>query len=170
MTISMLVLIVPIALIAWFFTMDAEPELEAVDVAPMLAQAREESPYPVLAVDLPEDWVPVRVAWAADGQRWITNEPAIGNSWQLGYMAPNDVYVGLQQRDRGVGSFLTDITRDGHTEGGEFELAGRTWEQWTSEDERTRSLVWRDGDMVAVVTGDTGFEQLEAFVGALATD
>lgn len=170
MTISMLVLLVPIALIAWFFTMDAEPEVEAVQVAPVLDRAREESPYPVLAADLPEDWVPVRVAWAPDGGRWITNDPAVGNSWQLGYMAPNDVYVAVQQRDRGVESFLADVTRDGYTDGAERELVGRTWELWTSDDDRTRSLVWRDGDMVAVITGDTGFELLEAFAGALATD
>lgn len=168
MTISMLVLLVPIVLIAWFFTNNVEPEVEAVAVEPHLERALEESPYPVLhAVNLPEDWVPARVAWAADGDRWITDEPAVGNSWQLGYMAPNGIYIALQQRDRSVESFLKEVTRGGYTDGVEQEISGRTWEEWTSSDDRTRSLVWRADDMVAVVTGDTDFEQLIAFTGTL---
>ncbi|MCC2593557.1 DUF4245 domain-containing protein [Tessaracoccus sp. OS52] len=169
MAISMLVLLVPIALIAWFFTMDPEPEVEAVDVAAVLATAEEESPYPVLrAVNLPEDWIPTRVAWAADGERWINGEPAVGNSWQLGYLAPNEIYVGLQQRDRSPLQFLEQVTREGRPEEGEVELAGREWERWVSLDGRTRSLVWRDGDLAAAVTGDTDFAQLEAFAGSLS--
>ncbi|GAB3817223.1 hypothetical protein GCM10028820_17810 [Tessaracoccus terricola] len=169
MVISLLVLFVPIIAIYWFFTLDPEPEAEKVDYAPMLAVAQEESPYPVLRpVNLPEDWVPVRVAWAADGEPWINNEPAVGNSWQLGFMAPNQIYVAVQQRDRAPVQFIEQVTRDGVASGETVQLAEREWEQWVSEDGRSRSLVWRDGDLSAVVTGDTDFEQLEAFTAALA--
>lgn len=169
MVISLLVLFVPVVLIYWFFTSDPEPEPELVNYAPVLALAQEESPYPVLhPVNLPEDWVPVRVAWAADGDSWITNEPAVGNSWQLGYMAPNEIYVAVQQRDRAPVQFIMDVTRDGAPSGETVSLAGREWEQWVSEDDRSRSLVWRDGDLSAVVTGDTDFAQLEAFTATLA--
>lgn len=170
MVISMAVLLVPLALIAWLFTSDPEPEVEIVDVAPVLAMAEDESPYPVLrAVNLPGDWVPTRVAWAADGNQWFTGEPAVGNSWQLGYLAPNGIYVGLQQRDRAVESFVSDITQEGRRQSEVTDLAGRTWEHWVSDDDRTRSLVWRDGDMVAVVSGNTDFDQLDAFAGTLST-
>lgn len=168
MVISLLVLFVPIIAIYWFFTSNPEPEVEKVDYAPVLAVAEEESPYPVLhPVNLPEDWVPVRVAWAADGENWITNEPAAGNSWQLGFIAPNDIYVAVQQRDRAPVQFITDVTRDGAPSGETVSLAGREWEKWVSDDDRSRSLVWRDGDLSAVVTGDTDFEQLEAFAASL---
>ena len=171
MVISMAVLLVPLALITWLFTNDPAAKVEAVDVAPLLAQAEDQSPYPILrATNLPEEWVPVRVAWAADGDAWITNEPAIGNSWQLGYLTPNDIYVAVQQRDRGVGTFVTDVTQDGRKNTETSEIAGRSWEHWISDDERTRSLVWRDGDMVAVVAGDTGFDELDAFAGTLQTN
>lgn len=164
----MLVLILPIALIAWWFTVDPEPEVEEINVTPSLERAERESPYPVLrAVNLPEDWTPVRVAWAADGGRWITNDPAVGNSWQLGYLAPGGTYVAVQQRDRAVESFLGDITRDGSAEGEPIELDGRPWEPWVSDDGRTRSLVWRDGDMVAAVTADADLDLLLAFAGSL---
>lgn len=169
MVISLLVLIVPIALIYWFFTMDPEPEVERLDYGPVLSVAEEESPYPVLRpVNLPEDWVPVRVAWATDGEPWINNEPAEGNSWQLGFMAPNQIYVAVQQRDRAPVQFIGRVTRDGAASGESVTLAGRDWERWVSEDGRSRSLVWRDGELSAVVTGDTDFEQLEAFTATLA--
>lgn len=171
MVISMAVILVPLALIAWLFTNDPDPQVEAVDVAPVLARAEAESPYPVLrAVALPADWTPVRVAWATDGNLWITDEPAVGNSWQLGYLAPNGVYLAVQQRDRAVESFVSDITQQGRRQGATTEVAGRTWEHWTSDDDRTRSLVWRDGDMVAVVSGNADFEQLDAFAGTLAAN
>lgn len=165
----MLVLLVPIALIGWFFTIDPEPEVEAVDVEPVLATATAESPYPILhPVNLPADWVPTRANWAADGERWITGEPAVGNSWQLGYLAPNGIYVAIQQRDDSARQFVDSVTRDGRAEGDGVLLAGRTWERWVSPDERTRSLVWLDGELAAVVTGDTDFGQLEAFAATLA--
>ncbi len=170
MVISMAVIMIPLLLIAWIFTSDPEPTVEPVDVAPVLAQAEENAPYPIMRpTDLPDEWVPTRVAWAADGDRWITNDPAVGNSWQLGYLAPNGIYVAVQQRDRGVESFVSDVTLDGRREPEVSEVAGRTWEHWISRDERSRSLVWRDGEMVAVVTGDTDYDQLNVFAGALAT-
>lgn len=171
MVISMAVIMVPLLLITWLFTNDPEPVVEAVDVGPVLAQAEAVSPYPILrTTDLPQDWVPTRVAWAEDGNLWITDEPAVGNSWQLGYIAPNGIYVAVQQRDREVPSFVADVTREGRMESEVSEILGRTWEHWVSEDEVSRSLVWRDGDMVAVVTGDTDYAQLDAFVGSLVTE
>lgn len=170
MVISMAVLLVPLALIAWLFTSNPKPEVEAVDVAPVLSVAEKESPYPILrATNLPEDWVPTRVTWAADGKQWFTGQPAVGNSWQLGYLAPNGRYVAVQQRDRAVEPFVSDITQEGRRQSEVTEMAGRSWEHWVSDDDLTRSLVWRDGDMVAVVSGNTDFDQLDAFAGSLSS-
>ena len=171
MVISMLVLLVPIGLIYWFFTSNPDAKPEAVDVAPVLTVAQEQSPYPVLRpVNLPDGWVATRVAWAEDGENWIDGEPAVGNSWQVGYISPDGTYIGLQQRDRAASAFIDDLTRDGVASGTTDETAGRTWERWTSSDGRTNSLVWRDGDVAAVVAGDTGFEQLLAFAGSLTDE
>lgn len=169
MLISLAVLLIPVVIIYWFFSNDGEPEIEVVELAPVLAKAEAESPYPVLyAAELGDDWYPVRAAWAADGQAWITGDPAVGNSWQVGYLSPTGLYFGLQQRDRQVEAFITEITRSGKPEG-EVTLAGRTWERYVSDDERTRSLVWRSGDMAAVLTADTTYDELEA-VASLLTE
>jgi len=168
MVISMAVLIVPVLLITWFFSQTPKPEVEIVDVAPVLAQAEEESPYPILRpVGLPDGWRPIRVAWAADGERWITGEDAVGNSWQLGYLAPNDIYIAIQQRDRATAGFITWVTREGYREDGAVDVAGLTWERYVSHDGRTRSLIAEDAGMVAAVTGDADYEQLEAFASTL---
>lgn len=170
MVISMVVLLVPLMLIMWLLTDDPEPDVTPVDVAPHLARAEEESPYPVLRAEaLPEDWVPTRVAWAADGARWIDAEPARGNSWQLGYLGPDEIYYGVEQRDRDVAQAVNTLTREGEATGETVDAAGWTWERYESDDERTRSLVAREGDMVAVVSADTSFEALEAFATSLTT-
>lgn len=168
MVISMAVLIIPVLLITWFFTQNPKPEVEIVDVAPVLAQAERESPYPILRPEgLPDDWRATRADWAVDGGPWVTGEPAVGNSWRLGFMAPNDIYVAVQQRDRSTAGFVAWVTREGYQEDGTVDAAGFTWEKYVSRDGRTRSLIAEDGDMVAAVTGDTDYEQLEAFASTL---
>ena len=171
MVISMGVLLVPLLLIMWFFTVNPEETAEAIDLDPYLEQAESADAYPVLRAEaLPEEWVPVRAAWAADGERWLDGEAADGNSWQVGYMGPDDIYYGVEQRDRSAPRAIADLTRDGEATGDTIEAVGWTWERYESEDGRTKSLVATEGDMVAVVSADTGFDALEAFTTSLATD
>ncbi len=168
MVISMAVLLVPIAVIVWWFTVNPDPKPEAVDVGAVLAVAADEAPYPVLVADEPgEDWIPVRVAWAAEGEPWITDEEATGNWWQVGYLSPDGIYFGVQQRDGATGSFVSDTTRDGDALGATVEIAGLTWERYESDDERTRSLVSEGEDVTSIVTADTDFVELEAFAATL---
>lgn len=168
MVISMSVLLVPIALIVWWFTSTPEPRPEPVDVTGTLTRALSETPYPLLLAEEPgEGWTAARVAWAKEGDPWITSEPAAGNWWQVGYLSPDEVYFGVQQRDGAVGSFVSSTTRDGRAVGGTVDLAGRTWERYESSDGRTRSLVHADDEVTSIVTADTDFTQLEAFASTL---
>lgn len=167
MMISLLVLMVPIIIIVWFFQTTPEEDVERIDYQPALAKAQEEADFPILhPTDVPETWIPVRVAWATEGERWIDGEPAPADSWQLGYMVDN-IYIGLQQREPATESFVRSITREGTRQDEDITIGDRTWEHWVSEDDRTQSLVWRDGDMVALVTGDTDEQWLTAFAGTL---
>ncbi len=171
MIISMAVLLVPILVIVWLFTDNPEPQAEAVDVAPLLARAEAESPYAILrANNLPEPWKPVRVAWAADGENWMGGEPADGNSWLVGYLGPDGIYYGVQQKDRNERLFIADVTRDGEPTGETVQALDRSWEAYESEDGRTTSLVARDGDVVSIVAADTDLEAVEAFVTSLTTE
>lgn len=168
MVISMAVLLVPIIVIVWWFTVNPDPEPEAVDVDAVLSVAVDESPYPLLRSEDPgEGWTPVRVAWAAEGEPWITNEQATGNWWQVGYLSPDEVYFGVQQRDGATAAFVDDVTRDGDPLDATLDVAGLSWERYESADGRTRSLVSVGEDVTAVVTADTDFVELEAFAATL---
>lgn len=168
MVISMAVILVPVALIMWFFSRPADVAPEPVDVGATLARAQEESPYPLLVAEgLDEQWSPTRVAWAKSGQPWITMEPAVGDSWQVGYISPDGIYYGVQQRNESAAQFISSTTRDGSEVGLPVEIAGIQWQRYESDDERTHSLVSTNGDVTSIVTADTDFASLEGFAAML---
>ena len=171
MIISMAVIMIPVLLIAWLFTLSDDSEPATVDVTGTLKRASLQTPYPLLrAGDLGDQWRPIRVAWARTGEPWITAEPAAANSWQVGYLSPDDVYFGVQQRDGGASEFVRSVTRAGVVLDGEVEAAGLTWLRYESPDERTRSLVSSEGDVTSIVTADVDFGTLEAFAATLVEE
>lgn len=170
MLLSMAVLLVPLGLIIAFFTMNPQPKVEAIDVAPTLQRAEAEAPYPVLRAEhLPQGWKPIRVAWAKDGAKWIDDEPADGNAWMVGYMGPDEIYYGVEQRDRAAGELIARVTREGQETGETVEAAGLEWKAYTSKDGRTTSLVAQRDGWVAVVAADTNLDAVSAFTTTLST-
>lgn len=168
MVISMAVILIPIAVLVWFFAEPGDEKPQAVDVAPVVEKASSESPFALLVPDVPgTDWVATRVAWAKQGQPWITSEPAVGNSWQVGYLSPAGVYFGVQQRDASQSELIESATRSGRPLGDEVELVDLTWQRYESPDGRTRSLVNSSEEVVSIVTADTDFIELEAFASTL---
>lgn len=168
MLISMGVILIPVVALVLFFTQPAEQKPQSVDVAGTLARARAESPFPLLeAQGLGDDWTAVRVAFARDGEPWITSEPAAGDSWQVGYLSPDEVYFGVQQRNDDESQFIDTVTRDGRAVGGSVEAAGREWQRYESKDGRTMSLVSETDEVTSVVSADTDFVALEAFASML---
>lgn len=169
MIISLGVLLVPILLIVWFFTSNPEAKPEPVDVRDKLSRAEAESPYPVLrATNLPDGWVPVRVAWAKAGSPWLDDKPADSNIWLLGYLGPDGIYYGVQQSDSAA-DIVERATRQGKPTGEEVQAAGRTWQGYESLDGRTRSLVSRQEGVTSVVSADTSGDAVRAFAETLTT-
>ena len=169
MLLSMGVLLVPLALIIAFFTLNPDEDVAAIDMAPELQRAEAESPYSVLrAEQLPDGWKPVRAAWAKDGSKWIDNKPADGNAWLAGYMGPDGIYYGIEQRDRGVEDVIQRVTRRGRETGSTVEAAGLKWKSYESSDGRTTSLVAVQDNWVAVVAADTNLDAVRAFATTLS--
>ena len=168
MLISLAVIAIPILIIVALFTRTPSTDAEAVDVGPFLTRAGAESPYPVLVAEgLDDGWTPVRAAWAKKGQQWITTDPALGNSWQIGYRSPDQIYYGVLQRDAAGADLIRSTTREGKEIGDPVSLAGREWLRYESKDARTRSLVNEAGDVTTVVSADDDFTRLEAFTSTL---
>ncbi len=168
MLVAMAVILVPIAAVTWFFTRTPPAPIIAVNPTPFLQQATAESPYKVLVPrNVPAEWTCVRARWTPLGTLGVPREPAPGNTWQLGYLTTERMYLALDQRDFLPDQFVTDVTRKGRATG-QSSVAGQSWERFTSADGRTRSLVKRDAASVAIVSGDVSFEALDAFAATLA--
>ena len=164
MVIALLVLLLPILVISWFFTRVPEPPIQAADLGPVLARAEAESPYPVaLPAGLPDGWVCVRARWTPKGEQLLNGDPAPGNSWQLGYLTPAQMYLGIDQRDAAIPDLIAATTRAGVADG-TSELPGASWQRYLSKDGRTRSLVSSTSGVTTVVSGDVPYAKLEAFV------
>lgn len=168
MVISLGVILVPIILISWLFTRTPpDAPVRTVDWQSALTQARGEAPYPLLGpVGLPDTWVATKAEWATTGRPAVNREPAPGNTWQLGMLTPDQVYVSVTQRDAAGPALIAQISRDGRQDG-TSSLGGVTWIRWVSSDDRTRTLSRVDGAVTIVVSGDLSYAGLEAFVSTL---
>jgi len=165
---SLAVILVPIVIITVLASrnLDNHP-VTVVDYQPVLTRARAEAPYPVLApINLPADWRPTRVSWLKVGDPGLNRAPSVRNQWQLGYLAPDGVYVAVNQGDLLPQELIGDETREGLADG-ESAVSGSTWRRMISPDERTRSLVQTTAQVTTIVVGDTGYEALEAFAATL---
>ena len=135
-----------------------------------LTKARAEAPYPVLAPnDLPPSWRATQAEWVPKGIPYLNDEPSVRNLWQLGFLAPDDIFIALNQGDALPEQFVADYTREALPDG-TSRIAGQPWERRISPDERTRSLVRTSPAVTTVVVGDTTYEALEAFAGTLSAD
>lgn len=168
---SMLVLLLPILVLGWLLTNRvSEPPLPTVDWRAQVAAARAEAPYPVLAPsELPgggQDWRCTKASWIPVGRPGLNQEPSPRNQWELGFIAPSGVHIGLTQGDLAPVPLIASATRDGLADG-ETRIGQGSWERYISKDGRTRSLVQRTDRGVAIVSGDTDYPALEEFAGTL---
>ncbi len=167
MALSLAVLLIPVLVISWFFARHTETPIRPVEWRPVLAQARAESPYRVLApVNLPASWVATKVLWAKPGQPGVDREPSPGSVWQLGMLSPDHTYVTITQRDAAGEKLVAYVTRDAHVDG----QSSDGWVRYVSADQRTRGLVRTDGSVTSVVAGDTTYSELEAFASTLRNE
>jgi len=168
MLISLAVLLVPILVIsAWFTRVPTSDPVQTVDWRAALAQARAAAPYPVLGpVNLPDTWRATKAQWSTTGQPAVDLEPAPGNTWQLGMLSPDNVYLSLTQRVAEGPALVAQVSRSG-VEDGTSQVAGQSWTRWVSPDDRTRTLSRVDGTVTIVVSGDTTYAGLEAFTSTL---
>jgi hypothetical protein len=166
---SLVVILVPVVLITVFFSRDlGDYPVQVVDWKPVLAQARKQAPYPVLAPEgLPDTWRATQVTWVPEGQPHLNDQASVRNLWQLGFLDPNDVFISVNQGDEQPEQFVANLTRDG-VDDGRSAVGAATWVRYVSPDERTRSLVRTTPEVTTVVVGDTTYEALEAFAGTLS--
>jgi hypothetical protein len=167
---SLALLVIPLAVIAIIFTnVPDDHPVNEVDWKPVLATARKEAPFPVLApTNLPEGWRATRVAWIPQGRPYLNGQASPRNFWQLGFLTPDEVFIDLTQGDVRVEEMVDQQSRAGIPDGSSF-VAGQTWQRLMSPDERTRSLVLRGPNVTTVISADLPYEALEAYAATLSS-
>ena len=158
---SMVALLGIIAAVVIAFTTMRPDELPPgpVDYRGIVDHLRAEYPYPVLApTPVPSGWTATSVEHSARTS---------GNRWRLGFVTDDDGFVGLEQSDGEVESFLDDRL-DGFTQDGASQIDGATWQQWIESGDRPdRALVLVEGGVVTVVLGTEPYDDLRDFAASL---
>jgi hypothetical protein len=105
---------------------------------------------------LPSGWIATSVRFT-DGQ---------DQSWHLGCLTDQRRYVGLEQADAPLTSMLQEFVGDGAVRGADVQVAGRTWETWTTPDQDL-ALVRPTDQVTTVVVGRVPPSTLETFIRTL---
>lgn len=170
MVIAVLVLMVPIMGIVAFFSREPDaPAVQTVAWQPVVAHARSQAPYPVVAPKtLPKGWRVTRAQYADKGDTWVGQDIAQGDQMLLNLLTDQDVNVQLWQSNQPSGILLPKLTRDG-ADDGVAKVGAATWVRYLSADGRTRSIVLTTNGVSTVVVGDAGYSVLESFAASLST-
>ena len=166
---SLALILIPLVVITIIFTNTPNDHpVKEVDWKPVLAKAREEAPFEVLAPEnLPSGWRATRVNWVPQGKPYLNGEASPRNLWQIGFLTPDDAFVDLNQGDVRPQEMVDQQSRDGTADGSSV-VAGKTWQRLISPDGRTRSLVLTSPNSTVVVTADLSYEALEAYASTLS--
>lgn len=158
MAISLLVLLIPIALLIGFYRVFLGGDQPAVvDPAPTLAQARSINAFPVgEPVGLPKGWRTV----TATLQR-----PEGAVTLRLGYLSPDGGAVQVVQSNVSADRLLpTELTAKGQPQGA-TEVAGRSWQVYTAR-AGERALVLMEPGRTVIVVGSARESELRDLAGA----
>jgi hypothetical protein len=159
MAISLLVLLVPIALLfAFYRVVLGGDEPVQVDPAPAVAQARAANAFPVSEpVGLGGGWRPVSAAFQqGDG----------GRTLRIGYVSPEGRGVQLVESNVPPERLLpTELSRGGQQQG-PTEVAGHGWQRYTAR-ATERALVLLEPDRTVIVVGDAPEAELRELAAAL---
>jgi hypothetical protein len=116
----------------------------------------EQFTYEVLApTKVPDEW---RATSVDHGQELG------GNRWRVGFLVDGEQFVGLEQTDGEIETYLRDRLRD-FDEDGTSRIGGDTWQRLVERDRSPdRALVRVDDGVVTIVYGTIGYDTLETFV------
>lgn len=144
-------MIVVVAIIAVFVALRAvnrtEPEsaVRSVDYQPVVAAAREQVDFPILAPpELPAGWRATVAEFTADP-----------SSWHLRVLSDEGRYLGLEQSRSSARAMVGTYVDQDAVRGRAVDVQGEPWRLWTDEGGDT-ALVRTEGDVTTllVTTGD----------------
>ena len=150
------------AVVVAFTVMRPDPQPPGpVDYGAVLEHVRDEYAYPVLAPDpVPDGWRATSVDHASG---------PTGDRWRLGFLTADDGFVGLEQSDGEIESYVAERLAE-FTDDGTSQVTGTTWERRIGPgDQPDRALVRVDDGSVTIVMGTEPYDVLESFVASLTS-
>jgi hypothetical protein len=158
MALSLLVLLIPIALVLGFYrlVLDGDDPI-SVDPAPAVAEARAAGLFPVLEpVGLPDDW---HVSTAT------FRRTADGAILRIGYVGPGGDPVQLVESNVPSATLLpAELGKTGP--GGTVKAGGRSWQRYETRPNED-AIVLADKDRTVIIVGATSIENLTVLANAL---
>ncbi|WP_326664825.1 DUF4245 domain-containing protein [Streptomyces canus] len=137
---------------------DSAPDIKTVDYRVELLTARRAASYPVAAPeDLPAGWKATSVRFQGDQF----------DAWHLGFQAPGDQYVQVEQSTQKPSTFIDEASQGGEVTKQTQQIAGRTWTRYTGG--RYDALVHTADGATTVVAGTGSFAQLAEMAKSLKT-
>ncbi|MEV6372739.1 DUF4245 family protein [Micromonospora musae] len=159
MAISLLVLLVPIALLLAFYRgFLGGDQPTPVDPTPAVEQAQAANAFPVSQpAGLGEEWRPVNARYqAAEG----------GSTLRIGYVTPEGKGAQLLQSNVPAEQLIPTELTDRAQPQGQTELAGRNWQRYTAR-ENEQALVLLEPGRTVIVVGDARENELRELAGSL---
>jgi hypothetical protein len=159
MAISLLVLLIPIALLLAFYRgFLGGDQARTVDAAPAIEQARAANVFPVSQPEgLGSGWRTVSASY----------QPAEGGAnLRIGYLTPEGRGVQLVQSNVPAERLLpTELTDQGQPQG-PTDLGGRTWQRYNTSS-RQQALVLLEPTRTVIVVGDARDNELRQLASSL---
>lgn len=148
------------AVVIAFTVMKPDARLpDPVDYTDVLGFVRDEYAYdPAAPTPSPEGWRATSVEHS---------DNAAGDRWRLGFLTPDEGFVGLEQSNGEIQSFLDDRLT-GFADDGEADVDGATWQRMVEDDRSPdRALVLVEDGVATIVRGTEPYEVLEEFAASL---
>lgn len=159
MAISLLVLLIPIALLLAFYRgFLGGDQATTVDSAPAIEQARSANTF---GVSEPQG---LDSGWRTVSARYQTVQG--GAKLRIGYLTPEGRGVQLLQSNVPAEQLLPAELTDQSQPQGPTELAGRTWQRYTARGNQ-QALVLLEPTRTVLVVGDARDDELRDLAGAL---
>lgn len=159
MVISLLVLLLPVAVVVALYRLRGGEDAVVVDPSAAIAQARQASAFPVVSPDgLPEDWQAV----SAD----FTNGEA-GATLRIGYVTPSGGAVQLIESDESFGPLTDRELGDQIRTVGTVTFDGREWSVVDARRDE-RALVSAAADYTLIVIGRAPEAELRTLAAAVS--
>jgi len=158
MTISLLVLLIPVALLVALFRLRGGEDVVVIDPSAAISQARSTKAYAVVVPSgLPGQWRPVSATFRRGTD---------GAVLRLGYLTPSGGAVQLVESNEPLAPLMARELGDQIRPVGATALSGREWQSFQVRGSE-RALVLTEAGRTVIITGRAEPAELEQLAAAL---